>query len=141
MMRSATATLCLTIGLSGAVAMLASMPPAGAGMLEKRVQECGCFGMEREVAIPSGGRADCVSSSHAIEIDRTSSWANAIGQSLYYAEQLGKRPRVILFCDDDTPALCQRHIYRFRQTVEHYGLPIDLAIMDGSTVAAACDVR
>ena len=113
---------------------------ASASLPEARVQECVCHGMEREVTMPSGGRADCVGADTVTEIDRTSSWAEAIGQSLYYAEQTGKRARAVLFCDAN-PGMCLTHRLRFEGAVAYHDLPVDLIPMDGSDIAAACRVR
>ena len=126
-----------------ALAVVLALVPvsAQANMKEQRVQDCSCHGMQREVHMPGGGFADCVSDTHVVEIDRTAKWAEAIGQALYYAEQTGKRARVVLFCDDDNLRLCDRHRLRFESTVSFHNLPIELRLMDGSTVAAACGVR
>ena len=73
---------------------------------------------------------------------RSTEEQEAIGQALYYAEQTGKRARVVLFCDDsDDRALCLRHRLRFEGTVAFHDLPIELVPMDGDTIAAACGVR
>ena len=114
---------------------------ARADIDEARVQSCVCYGMRTEVTMPGGGKADCVAGDTVTEIDRTSSWAEAIGQSLYYAEQTGKRARVVLFCDDDTPNLCLAHRLRIEGTIAYHRLPIELVPMDGSMIAAACGTR
>lgn len=129
------------LGMLG-IAFGTSLVPgtASATIPEARVQDCVCHGMEREVTMPSGGRADCVGETTVTEIDRTSKWAEAIGQSLYYAEQTGKRARVVLFCDA-SPGVCLGHRLRFEGTVAYHGLPIELVPMDGDAIAAACGMR
>ena len=76
------------------------------------------------------GYVDCLTETHAIEYD----WANgtkiyeAIGQALYYAMHTGRRAGIILIRSDD--AASDRYVSRARSIIEHYGLPIDLDVMD-----------
>lgn len=49
-----------------------------------------------EVRLPDGARCDLVNENYAIEIDWAHKWAESIGQSLYYAEILKKKPGIIL---------------------------------------------
>ena len=44
-----------------------------------------CEGMELEKHLPSGGYVDCLSPDYAIEVEWAHHWAEAVGQSLYYA--------------------------------------------------------
>ena len=52
--------------------------------------------MLQEYRFPDGTRADCISATHAIEVDFSEKWAEAIGQALHYAlwmaELLGVGP-------------------------------------------------
>jgi hypothetical protein len=52
---------------------------------------CGAAGYRMEQTLPNGTRADCVSETHAIEVDFAHKWAEAVGQSLNYAAETGKR--------------------------------------------------
>ena len=45
-----------------------------------------------EVVMKDGTRCDILTATHAIEVDFAKKWAEAIGQSLNYAMQTGKRP-------------------------------------------------
>ena len=51
---------------------------------------------ELEVVLPDKARVDIVTKTHAIEVDFGPKWAESIGQSLYYANILNKRPGVVL---------------------------------------------
>ena len=53
------------------------------------------IGGEREVSVTSG-RADLVHLDHAYEIEWANKWKESIGQSLWYALQLNKKPGIIL---------------------------------------------
>ena len=41
-------------------------------------------------------RVDCLTKDYAIEFDFAKKWAEAIGQSLYYAKMTGKKPAITL---------------------------------------------
>ncbi len=53
-----------------------------------------------EYKLPDKGRVDCVTETHAIEFDFASKWAEAIGQSLYYGNQLKKIPGIVLISEN-----------------------------------------
>lgn len=91
---------------------------------ESQIQACACEGMQQEVRTAAGTYVDCLDDEYAIEIEATSGWAEALGQSLHYAEQTGRKAKVLFFCEEE-PAVCQRHQYRFEATVAAYGLPIE----------------
>ena len=50
-----------------------------------------CEGMKIEEHWPSGGRVDCLSTEFAVEIEWADDWAEAVGQSLYYAGATGSK--------------------------------------------------
>ena len=54
------------------------------------------IGGQVEVVIKDGTRCDILTATHAIEVDFAKKWAEAIGQSLNYAMQTGKRLGVAL---------------------------------------------
>lgn len=78
---------------------------------ESDYQACACVGLERERLLPSGARADCISDSHAIEIESYSRWAEGIGQSLHYSAETGLIPKLIMFCET-TATQCYREALR-----------------------------
>ncbi|WP_051284319.1 hypothetical protein [Desulforegula conservatrix] len=49
-----------------------------------------------EVVLPDRTRCDCITDVNAVEFDFGKKWAEAIGQSLYYSLQTGKRAGVVL---------------------------------------------
>lgn len=57
---------------------------------------CDAHGGTMEVVMSNGTRADCITSTHAIEFDFAPKWAEAIGQSLHYAALTGKQPGIVL---------------------------------------------
>jgi hypothetical protein len=63
-----------------------------------------------EYVLQDRTRVDCLTEEYAIEFDWCNKWAEAIGQSLYYASLTGKKPKIVLICRDDE----QRFYYRVR---------------------------
>ena len=61
------------------------------------------IGGQVEVVMKDGTRCDILTSTHAIEVDFAKKWAEAIGQSLNYAMQTGKRPGVALIVHPQFP--------------------------------------
>jgi hypothetical protein len=99
-----------------------------------------CAGMDIEVLLPSGARADCVSKTHAIEVDYTRRWADAIGQSLHYASQLELLPGMVLVCHKDTSeASCYRHYLRVADTFSYWTISMTVWLCDThAAVLADC---
>ena len=117
----------------------ATVTPAAAKIREKVVQACMCQGLVTEHKVKSGARADCISRTHAIEIDNVDGWAESIGQSLHYAEQTNRRAKVILFCNAEQRG-CYRNQLRFESTVRNNSLPIEYDFVDESLVRERCPV-
>ena len=72
--------------------------------------------------MPDRTRCDCLTQTHAIEFDFGSKWAEAIGQSLYYSLQTGKRAGIVLILEKSKD---YRYWMRLNTTIEHFDLPID----------------
>ena len=68
---------------------------------EKYYQDLWCEGKgETEFVLPGKARVDCLTDTHAIEVDFADKWAEGIGQSLYYARITGKLHGVLLIMED-----------------------------------------
>jgi hypothetical protein len=65
---------------------------------------------------------DCVTQDHVIEFDYAEQWYEAIGESLYYAMQTGKRAGIVLILEEESDL---RHWVKLTETIRHYDLPID----------------
>lgn len=85
---------------------------------------CGTAGYRTEVSMPNGTRADCVSETHAIEVEFAHKWAEALGQSLNYAAETGLAPGIILICKRGTEARCLTWALRLEQTIARWRLPV-----------------
>ena len=90
--------------------------PTTSGAADERTwQNRYCEGMGLEKHLPSGGYVDCLSSEYAIEVDWSEHWAEAVGQSLYYASATGRKPGIILLCRESegpVEGLCRSYVYR-----------------------------
>jgi hypothetical protein len=51
---------------------------------------------ELEHRLSDGTRVDCLTSEYAVEVEYAHKWAEAIGQSLYYAKMTGRKPGIVL---------------------------------------------
>ena len=75
-----------------------------------------------EAVLFDGTRCDCLTVKHAIEFDFGRKWSEAIGQSLYYAIQTGKKAGVVLILEDIAD---YKYFVRLNTTIDHFNLPID----------------
>ena len=90
---------------------------------EKYYQKLWCNGKGKtEVVLPDRTRCDCLTATHAVEVDFATKWYEAIGQSLYYGLQTGKRPGILLIIEKPKDL---KYWIRLNSTINHYGLPID----------------
>jgi hypothetical protein len=106
-----------------------------------------CDGMLQQFAMPDGTKADCISDTHAIEVEKSGFWYDSLAQSLHYAlwtreitEQPGAfkpqssqidKPRkagVVFVCmrPREEGELCTEHYARFFRIVEEYRLPVTI---------------
>ena len=72
-------------------------------------------------------RCDIVTATHAIEVDWSKKWAEAIGQSLNYSFQTNLRAGIILIMDTPTDT---REAIRVNSIIRHYDLPVTLWVID-----------
>ena len=84
---------------------------------------CEGKGGKVEQRLQDGRRVDCVTKTHAIEMDFASKWPEAIGQSIDYGMLTNKKPGIVLIL---TKPSDQQHWERLNKVVQHYQLPIKL---------------
>lgn len=63
---------------------------------------CNRYNGVMEYRLKDGTRVDVVTKNYAVEFDFAPKWAEAIGQSLYYAKKTGKKPAIILIIEKPT---------------------------------------
>lgn len=61
---------------------------------------CEAAGGASEFVLPDRARVDCLTFTHAVEVDFAPKWAEAIGQALYYSIVTGKSPGILLIMED-----------------------------------------
>lgn len=83
-----------------------------------------------EIILADSTRVDCLTAEYAIEVDFASKWAEAVGQSLYYSMQTGRRPGVLLILEKSSD---HRHLKRLQSLADRHGIriwistPVDLS--------------
>ena len=100
--------------------------PASAKRLhkEKWYQQIWCDQAKGEVEyrLPDKTRVDCLTSTHAVEHDFGTKWAEAIGQALFYSLSTGRRSGIVLIIDKEKG---WRYWIRLNSTIDHFKLQID----------------
>ena len=93
---------------------------------EREYQEewCASMGGEVEVVLADRTRCDCVTDTHAIEVEFARNWHSAVGQALWYAAQTSKRPGIVLIIDANSSD--EKYWIKLNVLVDAYELPIDL---------------
>jgi hypothetical protein len=97
------------------------------GKRERDYQEewCAAHGGKTEVTLTDiygkKTRADCVTRTHAIELDPAKKWAEAIGQALHYARVSGLRAGIVLICLEPNDVY---KFYRLKDNIRAYLLDI-----------------
>ncbi len=96
---------------------------AGHGRPERDYQAewCNACGGQMEHVLPCGARVDCLTKGYAVECDFGPKWAESVGQALYYAEQTGKRPGIVLILERSSD---RRYLDRLMVIAEKYGITV-----------------
>jgi hypothetical protein len=75
-----------------------------------------------EFILPDNTRCDCLTPTHAVEVDFAEKFYEAIGQSLYYSLQTGKRAGIVLIVENISD---RKYWIRLNTVIQHFDLPID----------------
>ncbi len=81
-----------------------------------QVPWCTSMGGIAEVNLADRTRVDCLTPTHAIEIEFGPDWAEAIGQSQHYARLTGHKPGILLLIGGEKE---QRFVDRLRATTDY----------------------
>jgi hypothetical protein len=90
--------------------------------LESDYQDEWCQG-QKEVVLIDRTRIDCLTDTHAIEVEFANKWKEAIGQSLHYSLMTGKKAGIVLIMRKPTD---QRYMVALEKVINHNNLIIDL---------------
>ena len=73
-----------------------------------------------EYRLPDNSRVDCLFQDYAVEVDWHHKWAEAIGQSLFYAMMTGRKPAILLIIGPQG----ERYLKRLKFVTLHYGIRV-----------------
>ena len=98
--------------------------PKGHIFYEKEYQNhcCSLNNGTVEYRLPDKARVDCVTDNYAVEFDFTNKWAEAIGQALFYANELNKKPGIVLISEKGNKDL--KYINRVKKIADKFGITV-----------------
>lgn len=90
---------------------------------EKEYQQWWCrkHNGEMEYRLKDGTRVDCLTGEYAVEVEYAHKWAEAIGQSLYYARETGRKPAVLMIVRNHGD---ERFLKRLRAVAKEQGIRV-----------------
>lgn len=109
------------------VLLTACATPQPPRMYERDHVRAWCEGTV-EVRLSDGTRVDCLTDTHAIEVDWARKWMEGVGQSLHYAEVSNLRPGLALIVKPGKADA--RHVERARRLTTRYGITLWLIELD-----------
>ncbi|HEY4745251.1 MAG TPA: hypothetical protein VIH45_11370 [Desulfuromonadaceae bacterium] len=74
-----------------------------------------------EHRLPDGTRVDCLTREYAVEVEYAPKWAESIGQALYYAQNTGRKPGVLMILRNDGD---ERFLKRLRVVAKEQGIKV-----------------
>ena len=95
-------------------------------LLERDYVSASCEG-QTEYPLPDGTRVDCLTDTHAIEYDKGSNWAEALGQALFYSAMTGKKAGIVLITNPNSKA---RFLKRLEIAIAAHDLKVDVFTLD-----------
>jgi hypothetical protein len=93
-----------------------------ANRLESDYQNEWCQG-KKEVVLEDRTRLDCLTDTHAVEIEFANKWKEAIGQSLHYSLMTDKKAGIVLIMRKPTD---QKYMEALKRVIDKNNLLIDL---------------
>ena len=84
---------------------------------------------EAEVKLEGRTRADCVTDTHAIEVEFANKWKDGIGQAFWYAIQTGKKAGILMILERPNE---NKYWIRLNTVIQTYELPIDTWRVEGT---------
>jgi len=104
------------------LAIIPLLGHAGKGKLESDYQNKWSQS-KKEVVLIDRTRVDCLTDTHAIEVEFANKWKEAIGQSLHYSLMTGKKAGIVLIMRKPTD---QKYMAALERVIDHNNLIIDL---------------
>lgn len=84
-----------------------------------------CTAGEKEVVLADKTRVDCLTKTHAIEVDFANKWYECVGQALHYARMTGKQPGCALIVETEKD---MKYWYRLKALTNHLHREYNLVI-------------
>lgn len=109
--------IALLIGLHAEPASAAKKHP------ERWYQAAWCTEGQMEYRLPDATRVDCLTATHAVEVDFANKWYQGYTQARWYALHTGRRAALLLIIERESDL---RHLYRARRLATETGDPIDI---------------
>lgn len=97
---------------------------AGAAEIDECRRLAPKYSAKLEVRLWDETRVDLLNDQFAIEVDWAHKWAEAIGQSVYYAQLTDRQPAIILLVKDFRKE--RRHIFRCQTVAAKLGIRLYL---------------
>lgn len=117
-------TLVLSLSLSLAVALFLTPVYAAHKRLEKDYQNewCADNNGAAELKLPDKTRVDCLTKTNAIEFDFGPKFYEALGQSLWYALNTGKKAGIVLILESEDD---YKYWIRLNTVIKYHKLQVD----------------
>ena len=134
--------------MAGALLLAGALPAYAqrdADISDKLLVQRYCAGIVQQFRMPDGTRADCISDTHAIEVEKSGLWFQALGYALWtrdiaeaenpaalrpQSEQIHYRRKagIVLVClrPKEEGELCTEHYAHLRRVIEEYHLPVTI---------------
>lgn len=123
----------MRLGLVCVLVLLAGIGDGGGRQPESFYRNAWCRAHhgEAEVELPAGRvgsagnvpRCDCLTATHAVEVDRARFWQAALGQALYYAALTNRDPGLVLVVETDTD---RERLRQLQSVIDRYHLPVQV---------------
>ena len=76
-------------------------------------------------------RCDCLTRDYSIEFDFAEKWVEAVGESLYYSKETGKKAGIVLILETKEDF---KFWLRMNETIQYHNLPIETWIVTPADV-------
>lgn len=124
---AAMVVLLVMMVISSSLKSCVHVPPSDiAGGVHNEVEQtrrlAAKYSAKTEVMLEDRTRCDLVNNEYAIEVEYPKKWAESIGQSLYYALQLHRKPAVLYLISDAEKE--QRYLRRANLVAAQYGIQV-----------------
>lgn len=92
---------------------------------------------QAEAVLEDQTRCDCITATHAVEVEFAKRWSQAVGQSLHYALKTGKRAGIVLILARPSS---EKYLHRLKAIVDHFTLPITVWVIRDRAKSAEFDL-